>query len=200
MLPAAVYEAAGAIPHLEPRIFFAMDDASRRRALSGGDPPLSRARSTIDEIQPADLIVWKFGRTYSHSAIVIEPPIVLHAVLKGGAVIRADISRDEDLRTRSGSHSASSTKSGELLRKGRSADGRRLENAHGRSKFAGMAIQTSLLGQPITLGWGRGRASCNLIDFVAFQAFRTRRQTKTGGKGGGGELDEQRRRTHTRRA
>lgn len=55
------------------------------------------------------------------------------------------------------------------------------------TRFAGLSIQTSLLGQSITLGWGRGRASCNLIDFVAFQAIPHTTVTRTsGGKGGGG--------------
>jgi hypothetical protein len=59
------------------------------------------------------------------------------------------------------------------------------------SKLAGMAIQTSLLGQPITLGWGRGRTSCNLADFVNFQAIPHTTTTRTsGGKGGSSSTSE----------
>lgn len=50
------------------------------------------------------------------------------------------------------------------------------------SKLAGIDIQTSLLGTPITLGWGRAKISCNLIDYVGFKAIP--KTTKTGGKGG----------------
>jgi hypothetical protein len=55
------------------------------------------------------------------------------------------------------------------------------------SRLAGMSIQTSLLGQPIPIGWGRGRLSCNLIDFLNFQAIPHTTTTRSGGgKGGGG--------------
>ena len=50
------------------------------------------------------------------------------------------------------------------------------------SKLAGIQVQTSLLGQPIPIGWGRARIGCNLIDYVAFTAIP--KTTKTGGKGG----------------
>lgn len=48
-------------------------------------------------------------------------------------------------------------------------------------KLAGVQVQTSLLGEPLVLGWGRGRISCNMIDYVAFKA----KAQKQGGKGGG---------------
>lgn len=48
-------------------------------------------------------------------------------------------------------------------------------------KLAGVQIQTSLLGEPLVIGWGRTRVSCNLIDYVAFKA----KAQKQGGKGGG---------------
>jgi hypothetical protein len=48
--------------------------------------------------------------------------------------------------------------------------------------LAGVQVQTSLLGMPITLVWGRARISCNLVDYVAFKAIP--KTTKTGGKGG----------------
>lgn len=50
------------------------------------------------------------------------------------------------------------------------------------SKLAGIDIQTSLLGTPISLGWGRAKVGCNLIDYVGFKAIP--KTTKTGGKGG----------------
>lgn len=50
------------------------------------------------------------------------------------------------------------------------------------TKLSGIDVQTSLLGQPIPIGWGRSRLSCNLIDYVGFKA--TPHTTKSGGKGG----------------
>jgi len=33
----------------------------------------------IDAPQPGDIVVWKFGRTFSHGAIVVQWPQVIHA-------------------------------------------------------------------------------------------------------------------------
>jgi hypothetical protein len=49
-------------------------------------------------------------------------------------------------------------------------------------RYAGIQVQTSLLGEPIVIGWGRARVSCNLADYVAF----TSTPQQQGGKGGGG--------------
>jgi hypothetical protein len=51
------------------------------------------------------------------------------------------------------------------------------------AQLAGIQVQTSLLGKPMAIGWGRGRLSCNLIDYVGFVA--TPHTEKVGGKGGG---------------
>lgn len=98
-LPAAVFEAVGAIPHLEPE-YSEQWMIHRDEELYLAEIRRWARDIEVADARPGDLIVWKFGRTYSHSAIVIEPPLVIHAVVKGGAVIRADIERDEDLRDR----------------------------------------------------------------------------------------------------
>jgi hypothetical protein len=52
-------------------------------------------------------------------------------------------------------------------------------------KIGGLSIQTSLLGKSIPIGWGRGRLSCNLIDYMAFKAIpHTTSSSTTSGKGG----------------
>jgi cell wall-associated NlpC family hydrolase len=53
-----------------------------------------------DQLGPGDLIMWKFGRTYSHSAIVIDMPRVIHAVVADRRVIITDIDRDALLASR----------------------------------------------------------------------------------------------------
>jgi hypothetical protein len=53
-------------------------------------------------------------------------------------------------------------------------------------KINQLAVQSSSLGLPITLGWGRGRLKCNLIWYQAFAAIpHTTKQS--GGKGLGGK-------------
>lgn len=48
------------------------------------------------EIQPADFVLWRIGRCYSHGAIITAWPKIIHAVNPRG-VIRDDVSRDAGL-------------------------------------------------------------------------------------------------------
>lgn len=97
-LPAAVYEATGHIPHIEP-IY------NRQWALNQNkELYLEWVLQFAHEIEPAlkdigDLGVWKFGRTYSHGAILISETSIIHAAMAVG-VNRDEIDRQEDLRTR----------------------------------------------------------------------------------------------------
>jgi cell wall-associated NlpC family hydrolase len=98
-LPCAVYEAVGLVPHLEPRYprqwFLHRDEERFLEWVRPHATEISR-----EQAGPGDLGIWRFGRTYSHSAIIIDPPVVLHAVRLGGAVMRADMGRDIDLVSR----------------------------------------------------------------------------------------------------
>jgi cell wall-associated NlpC family hydrolase len=99
MLPAAVYEAAGLIPHVEP-------DYSPQWMLHRDEEKflgwitLYAREIPRDRVGPGDLAIWKYGRCYSHAAIVIDMPEVVHAVIRGGGVLRGNADRDEELRSR----------------------------------------------------------------------------------------------------
>jgi len=99
MLPAAVYEAVGLIPRVEP-------DYSPQWMLHRDEEQflgwVTRFAHEIprDAARPGDLAIWKYGRCYSHAAIVIDLPEVLHAVIRGGGVVRGSADRDEELRSR----------------------------------------------------------------------------------------------------
>lgn len=49
---------------------------------------------------PGDFVIWRFGRTFSHGAIILDPPQIIHATIVGGSVHRGDMNRDDDLGTR----------------------------------------------------------------------------------------------------
>jgi cell wall-associated NlpC family hydrolase len=98
-LPAAVYEAVGLIEPVNPT--YTSDWMLHRDEEKFLGFVLPQARQIkFKDVQPGDLILWRFGRTFSHAAIVLDMPEVLHAALKGGAVIRADVTRESDLRDR----------------------------------------------------------------------------------------------------
>lgn len=44
----------------------------------------------VETPKPGDIAVWKFGRTFSHGAIVIDWPQIIHAHRKTGGVVLAD--------------------------------------------------------------------------------------------------------------
>lgn len=98
-LPAAVYEAVGIIPHLSPRYSEQWMMSRDEELYLSYVFPYAR-EITRDEVAPGDFGIWKYGRTFSHGAIVIEPPVVLHAVISGRAVVRANMDQEEELKRR----------------------------------------------------------------------------------------------------
>ena len=96
-LPIAIFAAIGAVPK-DYSPTYSQEWMNHRDEELYLDEIRRFAREIPEsELKPGDLIIWKFGRTFSHSAVLIEAPIVIHAVLKGGFVLRADMDRDTDL-------------------------------------------------------------------------------------------------------
>jgi len=60
---------------------------------------ITRLAGEIDpaEIQPGDVVLFKFGRAFSHGAIVTAWPRIVHANRKDGAVVLGDVAHDADL-------------------------------------------------------------------------------------------------------
>ena len=99
MFPAAVYEACGMIPHVAPDYSPQWMLHRDEEQFLGWVTPYARE---IDRaaVGPGDFAIWRFGRTYSHGAIVIDMPEIIHAVIAGGAVVRGNADRDEELASR----------------------------------------------------------------------------------------------------
>ena len=98
-LLAAVYEAAGVIDPIDPR--YVQDwHLHRDRDLfvefveSTGAKPIDP-----DRLGMGDIIVWKWGRAFSHGAIVLTPPQVLHSYVGVGVTID-DMTTHGELSTR----------------------------------------------------------------------------------------------------
>ena len=54
----------------------------------------------VETPQPGDLAMWKFGKTWSHAAIVLNWPRVIHAYAPYGAVVEMSIADDSRLANR----------------------------------------------------------------------------------------------------
>jgi cell wall-associated NlpC family hydrolase len=89
------YADAGVLPEIQPA-HYPMDFALHRSA----EIYLSWAQRYGQQIDgppdPGDLVVWKFGRCFSHGAIVVAWPIIIHALIKEGVTL-GDASRDQRL-------------------------------------------------------------------------------------------------------
>jgi cell wall-associated NlpC family hydrolase len=101
MFPLAVYAEAGLIPagiHVDdyPMDWAFHRDEERYLAM------VERFGHRIDRehLGLGDFVVWRFGRTFSHGAIVVEPPRVIHAYVEAGSVTIDDISLEGPLTMR----------------------------------------------------------------------------------------------------
>lgn len=98
-LPAAVYEAVGLIPHIEPA--YSPDWMFHQDAEAYLEWVLPYAREIArEDAGPGDLAVFRFGRSYSHSVIITGLPMGIHASGPARCVIPVDIDADADLSWR----------------------------------------------------------------------------------------------------
>ena len=87
MLPAEVYAACGLIPPIPPQDY-PVDWHMHRDGERFLAHVLEHADETLDP-QPGDLVLYRWGRVFAHSGIVIAWPRIIHAVI-GEGVVQAD--------------------------------------------------------------------------------------------------------------
>jgi cell wall-associated NlpC family hydrolase len=80
-LLAEVYERAGMVPHFD--VPYYPPDWHMHRSVERYLQQILQYAHQIEEAQalPGDLVVYRFGRTYSHGAIIVDPgwPAIVHA-------------------------------------------------------------------------------------------------------------------------
>lgn len=90
MLLAEVYERVGLIPHVSP-LPYPMDwhlHRGEERYLKW----VEQYAGSVSQPLPGDIALWRFGRCFSHGAIVVEWPMVIHAIRSERQVSLADAS------------------------------------------------------------------------------------------------------------
>lgn len=98
--PLAVFEAVGLIPPHDPG-FYPPDWHKHRdeeRWLNHAEQFTVKV-SDDEPALPGDLVLFRYGRTVSHGAIVLQWPQVIHAYIRRG-VILDDVEKNADLRER----------------------------------------------------------------------------------------------------
>lgn len=97
-LPIAVYADLGLIPPIDPT--YVRDwHLHRSEELYLGWVERYAEEIERDAVRPGDFGLWKYGRTFSHGAIAVDPPVMIHAYL-GRGVELIDVTGDEEMRTR----------------------------------------------------------------------------------------------------
>lgn len=77
-LPAAVYAACGLIPRFDIAPY-PSDWHMHRTEERYLDQVLDYAAEISGNPRPGDFVLWRFGRTFSHGAIVVAWPTIVHA-------------------------------------------------------------------------------------------------------------------------
>ena len=86
MLLAAIYEAAGLV---DPITFerYPPDWMLHRDAERLLEVVETRAQLSSEPGKPGDLVVYRYGRAFAHGAVVIEWPVIVHAVQRAGVIL-----------------------------------------------------------------------------------------------------------------
>lgn len=86
MFPAEVYAAAGAIPPVTDIPDYPLDWNQHRSDELYLQVVLRYAREAPAPTGPGDFVLWRWGRTFSHGAIIIEWPNIIHSVIGQGVI------------------------------------------------------------------------------------------------------------------
>ena len=97
-LPFAVYRACGLLGEGELDPYPAQGHLHRGEELYV-DEVVRLGGREVASARPGDLLLWRYGRTFSHGGLVLEGGRVIHA-RRGRGVVVDDIARDEELRSR----------------------------------------------------------------------------------------------------
>jgi cell wall-associated NlpC family hydrolase len=97
MFPLAVYQECGFIPEgYHAPAYSSQWHLHRSEELYIAEVEKLAVEKSPCEIQPADFVIFKFGRTFSHGAIVVKWPLVIHSYIPHGVTL-ADASNDAQL-------------------------------------------------------------------------------------------------------
>ena len=102
MFPLEVYREAGLIGDIEVPYYtqdwmlhrskeiylhIVQQNATERPAVAGSDIETVAATTAAGSALPGDFVLYCFGRCWSHGAIVIEWPLIIHAVVQHGVIL-----------------------------------------------------------------------------------------------------------------
>lgn len=92
-----VYNAVGLTNIVDSDIPYYPADIMLHRSEETVLEVIARYAQEVETPLPGDAILWKFGRIFSHAAIVVNYPTIIHASRPDGMVLLGDASKGEFL-------------------------------------------------------------------------------------------------------
>ena len=92
MFLAGVFETCCLIPRIEPKHY--PRDWAMHRDEKLFEEWVAKFGRKVDAPQPGDVVLYQFGRVFSHGAIVIDWPRIIHADRRAGMVTLAEGDQD----------------------------------------------------------------------------------------------------------
>lgn len=99
-LPIAVYAAVGVVEPFDPGQYSPQWHLHQERQIYLAIVRRFAGQIAREEARKGDFVLWKFGHTFSHGAILGDPPQIIHATILGRCVHLGDMDRDDDLAQR----------------------------------------------------------------------------------------------------
>lgn len=100
-LPLAVYAAAGLIEDFDTGDYpFDWHQHRSEERFAGVVLTVARELDGIDQARDGDLILWRYGRAYSHGTLMVDHRRAIHASRKDRGVVLVDIDRDSEFSRR----------------------------------------------------------------------------------------------------
>lgn len=91
-----IYANCGLIDRFVPEYYpqdFALHSSKERFLMA-----IERYAKPVDSPLPGDVAVWKYGRCFSHAAIVVDYPVIIHAKIGEGVLL--DLADQGELKRR----------------------------------------------------------------------------------------------------
>lgn len=88
-----VYNAVGITHIVDSDIPYYPQDIMMHRSDETVLESVTKYAHEVDSPQMGDIAIWKFGHIYSHAAIVIEWPLIIHSYRLEGMVVLGDASK-----------------------------------------------------------------------------------------------------------
>jgi cell wall-associated NlpC family hydrolase len=96
MLLAEIFERSGIVPHVDPGVYPPQFGMHRSEERFIGF--VEQYGLEVDSPVAGGVVLFRYGRCFSHGGVIVENGLFVHAVLKAGMVLKSGLNEPEYLR------------------------------------------------------------------------------------------------------